>query len=329
MSGVKDYYKVMGVQEKATPEEIKKVYRKLAREFHPDQNKDKPGAEERFKEISEAYSILSDENKRKEYDIQRQNPFFSGRGGPGGQPGQRSQHADPFSAGRAGGRFYRSPDGTYVRMESSQEGRGGGYESDGGFSDLFSSFFAGGPQSQQQSQQQQPRQRPPSSLDKQKTVNISFRRMLAGGKIEFTHQGEKIRVPIPKGIEDGFKIRIKGKGKQAANGRRGNLYVTVRVDEAPGIWREGIDLHTEAPIGMFEAVFGSDGNIKMPLGQHIKVKIPAGVQPGEVLRVRGRGIETDAGTGNLFVHIRVEIPRDLSKKQKAVLSEAARKARIK
>jgi len=323
MSGEKDFYKVLGVSEDVNQEEIKTVYRKLAREFHPDQNKDKPGAEERFKEISEAYSVLSDDNKRKDYDNMRLNPFFSQGGGP--RPGASGfAGGDPFSAGRSGGRFYRTPDGTYVRMDSNQGARGGMPDSDGGLSDLFSSFFS--------SQQPPPRpttSRKPSSLDEHKTVGISFRRMLAGGKIEFSHHGEKIRIPIPKGIEDGFKIRIKGKGKRAANGRRGNLYVTVSVANVEGIWREGNDLHTEATVGMFEAVFGSEGKIKMPLGQQIKVKIPAGVQPGEILRVKGKGIESETGTGNLFVHVRVQIPQKLSAKQKAVLSDASRKARLK
>jgi DnaJ-class molecular chaperone len=322
MSGLKDYYKVLGVPEGATSEEIKKVYRKLAREFHPDQNKDKPGAEDRFKEISEAYSVLSDEKKRKEFDEQRRNPFYSTQGRSSPRQGRGGQTGDPFSAGRGGGRFYRAPDGTYVRMDGGQTGQGQSHESDGGFNDLFSSFFTGG-----QEQQQQHRKDP--ALDRKRTIHISFRRMLAGGKIEFDHQGEKIRVSIPKGIEDGFRIRVKGKGTQASNGRHGNLYITIRVDEAPGIWREGNDLHTEAPIGMFEAVFGSDGKIKLPLGQQISVKIPAGVQPGEVLRVKGKGVATETETGSLFVHVRVMIPKNLNAKQKAALSDAAKKARLK
>jgi len=321
MSGLKDYYKVMGVPEGATSEEIKKVYRKLAREFHPDQNKDKPGAEERFKEISEAYTVLSDVKKRKEYDEQRRNPFFSAQGRSDPRHGQSGQTSDPFSAGRGGGRFYRAPDGTYVRMDDGQRTQSQTDDSDAGFNDIFSSFFSGG------REQQKTRKNP--ALDRHRTIHISFRRMLAGGKIEFDHQGEKIRVSIPKGIQDGFRIRVKGKGKTASNGRSGDLYITIRVDEAPGIWREGNDLHTEAPIGMFEAVFGSDGKIKLPLGQQINVKIPAGVQPGEVLRVKGKGVETESETGSLFVHVRVMIPKNLNAKQKAALSDAARKARLK
>lgn len=339
MSEQKDFYKVLGVKEDAPAAEIKTVYRKLAREFHPDRNKDKPGAEARFKEISEAYSVLSDDKKRREYDQMRKNPFFGSGGGRGpGRPGGgggfgSSGFGDgPFTSA-GGGRFYRTADGTYVRLDSEgggdqpfssgSGGRGGAGRPDagGGFSDIFSQFFGSAPE--------QRKRQGASGLDRKRTVKISFRRMISGGKITLKLGEEKLGIPVPRGVEDGYKIRIRGRGNLAPDGQRGDLYVTIRVTGVEGIWREGLDLHTEASVSVFEAMLGSEGSVKMPLGKKIKVKIPAGVQPGEVLRIKGKGIEADEGTGNLLVHVRVEIPRDLTSKQKSVLAETARKTGLK
>ncbi len=321
MSEQKDFYKVLGVKEDAPADEIKKIYRKLARDFHPDRNKDKPGAEVRFKEISEAYTVLSDHKKRREYDQMRKNPFFGAgpdvrqRGGAGGF-GSR-----PFTSA-SGGRFYEAADGTYVRMDSadpfSSSGSRGAADPAGGLGDIFSQFFG--------SSVNPGKKRRPSGLDRKRTVNISFRRMIAGGKIALKLGEEKLGIPVPRGVEDGYRIRIRGRGHLTPDGQRGDLYVTIRVGTVDGIWRDGLDLHTEAKVSVIEAILGSEGSVKMPLGKKIKIKIPVGVQPGEVLRIKGKGIETDNGTGNLLVHVRVEVPRDLTAKQKSILAEAARKA---
>lgn len=321
MSEQKDFYSTLGVAKTASPEEIKKVYRKLAREYHPDRNKDKPGAEARFKEISEAYSVLSHKKKRAEYDQMRSNPFFGRAAGPG--PG--SGAGEPFTSGRDS-QFYRMPDGTYVRVQSDGPGRatGSGSRQDmggGGFSDLFSQFFGASAESGSI-----PRA---SGLDRKRTVRISFRRMIAGGKINMKIDGENLAIPIPRGVEDGYKVRIRGRGNQAPNGNRGDLYVTVRVGGVEKIHREGLDLHTEAQVSVFEAMLGTEGSVKLPLGKKIKLKIPAGVQAGEILRIKGKGIETDDGTGNLLVHIAIHIPRNLTARQKSILSEAARKTGLK
>ena len=337
MSEQNDFYKILGIREDAPAEEIKRIYRKLARDFHPDRNKDKPGAEARFKEISEAYSVLSDDKKRRDYDQARNPLFFASETGfgRGFEPaGEQRGRSDPFGnqpfTSARGGRFYRKPDGTYVRMDPEGVGRQPftssrtgpvGADAGEGFVDIFSQFFGATAEKEEK--------RRSSRLDRHRTVKISFRRMMVGGKITLKLGAEKLGIPVPRGVEDGYKIRIRGRGNQALDGRRGDLYVTVRVSGIDGIWREGLDLHTEAKVSLFEAMTGSEGSVKIPLGKKIKVKIPAGVQPGEVLRIKGKGIETDKGTGNLLVHVRLVTPRDLTSKQKAIIAEAARKAGLK
>lgn len=308
MAGLMDYYKVLGVKEDATKTEIKKVYRKLARKYHPDHNQDTPGAEERFKEVQEAYEVLSDDKNRRKYDRMRKSPF-------GGSSG------DVFTS-RGGGQFYQAPDGTYIRMEDAGSPGGFGSESPlGGLGDIFSQLFGssdappGGPGKQ-------------PVRDTRRTVRLSFKRMLQGGKIRIKIDGKTMQVPFPKGVRDGYRVRVRGKGRINADGSRGDLYVTFRVNEHHNFIREGNDLHTRVMIRAMEAILGTERSVTDPYGKKIKLRLPSGVQPDEVLRVRGHGIETEREKGNLLVHVEVVIPKDLTEDQKRILDQAAQEAGI-
>lgn len=313
MPQTKDYYDTLGVDEDASAKEIKKAYRDLARKYHPDRNPDKPNAEERFKEIQEAYSVLSDEEKREEYDARRR--FGGGFGGQG------------FSGN--GGRQRRSPGGGFdVRFEQGGEGFGG-------IGDVFSSFFGGGggrggggartrdPFSQRQQRQTS------GGRDVETTLRISFDDALRGGKREVTlPDGEAIRINIPKGVRSGFKIRLRGRGEPGPQGQRGDLYVTFKVADHPRFRRKGDDVYVTEEVDAIEAMLGTERRIPTPYGQRIKVTIPPGTQPGEKLRIRGQGVRTDDHTGDLYVEVVVTIPEDLSDSQRETLRAAAKKANL-
>ncbi|MFB6098887.1 MAG: DnaJ C-terminal domain-containing protein [Salinibacter sp.] len=327
MPQTKDLYDVLGVDEDASQEEIKKKYRKLARKHHPDRNPDDPNAEEKFKEIQKAYSILSDEEKRQQYDAQRRfggGGFGGGGGGRGawGQPGQ-------------GGPDVRFEQGNF---DEAFGGRGGG------LGDIFESFFGGGAgrgrtrsrgrdpfeqQRRQQQRQQQQRQHHQGGQDIETTLKLSFRQALEGGrrKVELP-TGESIRLKIPKGVKDGTKIRLKGRGQRGPRGQRGDLYVTFEVGDHPRFDRKGDDIHLTEEIDMFKAVFGTDVQVPTPYGQHLKLSVPAGTQPGEKLRLKGQGVKTDDGQGDLYVEIDVNIPENLTDEQYDILREAAEEANL-
>ena len=297
MASKKDFYSVLGVSESAKADEIKKAYRKLARQYHPDRNPDDAKAEERFKEIQEAHETLSDPKKRKEYDIRRRNPFGFG---------------DGFQTD-TGGRFYQRPDGTYVRFDRSGGRAGGAGEDAPGFGSLFERFFGGDASAQRNLR----------GSDIQSSVNLTFDQSLQGGKTNVRlPNGTSVRITIPKGVRSGFKIRIRGRGEQGPGGK-GDLYVTFSVAKHPKFRRKEDDLYTTVAINVFEALLGTQRNIETAYGKQIKLNIPAGTQPGEKLRLRRQGVETDETTGDLYVEVEVAVPKDLTTEQKARIAEAA------
>ena len=309
----KNYYEILGVSEDAGAEAIKKAYRKLARTYHPDKNPDAPDAEERFKEIQEAYSVLSDEKTRKEYDLRRKNPF----GAFGG-----------FSA-RNGDHFYQTPDGTYVRFETggAPGGAPGGGDFDpggfGGLGDLFGSFFGGEP-----SGGAGPRTRRTSrGRDVETTMRLSFEDALLGGKTQTVlPDGETVRLTIPKGVKSGFKVRLRERGEPGPTGKRGDLYVTFEVAEHPRFRRTGNDLYVTERVSALDAMLGTTRTITNAYGTQIKLPIPAGTQPGAKLRLKGQGVATEKRTGDLIVEVEVTIPQNLTEAQRAALRRAAEEA---
>lgn len=307
----KDFYNVLGVDEKADAIAIKKAYRKLARELHPDKNPNDAASEERFKEVQQAYETLSDPTKRKQYDRMKR---FGGMGGASG--------GSPFES-RSGFRYRQNPDGTYVRMDPE-------FDAGPGFSDLFERFFGGaapgqgGPGSASAGSA---RPRDPKAYDRNRTIRIAFDRMLKGGKISFSLDGEKISIPFPKGVKEGHKVRIRGKGRPMPDGSRGNLYVTLRVDEDDRFTRDGDAIHTHLSVSVFDALLGAATQILTPHGKRLKLTIPQGSQPGDRLRIKGHGVETDSATGDLIVHLDVFLPQQLTDEQKALIEKARDAAR--
>jgi DnaJ-class molecular chaperone len=308
MASIKNYYQVLGVSEKADAAEIKKAYRALAQKYHPDKNPDDPAAENKFKDVQEAYEILSDPKKRKQYDAVRRNPFGSGRFG------------DFFSTS-GGGRFYRAPDGTYVRTEFSDQDSGAGDIFGDGIGDLFNRIFGSRTESEQR------RDRRPRSGRVDTSIRLTFEQSIRGGKANITlPEGKTVRLSIPKGVRDGFKIRLKGRGHLQSNGKRGDLYVTFAVEKSKEFKRVSDDLYTHVSIGVLEAILGTTRNIKNAYGETVKLTIPGGIQPAEKLRLRGQGVRTDDGTGDLYVQVDVTIPKNLNVSQRKALEDWGRNA---
>jgi molecular chaperone DnaJ len=284
----RDYYKVLGVKNDASKDEIKRAYRRLAQKHHPDANKNDPEAERRFKEISEAHAILSNDEKRREYDQIRS---FAGAGGNpfGFRPG---------GAGVPGG----------VRVDIGDLFGGGGGR--GGVGDLFEEVFGFGPHRSQRGQ------------DVETETGLSFDQALIGTTIEL-HDGTKVR--IPPGVRDGARIKVAGKGGDAPGGQSGDLYVKVHVPSHPLFTATGNgDVRMTLPVTIAEAALGT--KVEIPaVDDVVTVKVPAGTKAGRTLRVKGKGgPRPSGGRGDLLVKIEVAVPQKLSKREREVLEEFAR-----
>ena len=315
MPAVTDYYAVLGVDSDASQKEIKTAYRAKARALHPDTNPGDAAAEEQFKAVQQAYAAVGDEAKRAAYDRARQNPYGGGSpfGGFGGQT----------SAPSGAGRFYRTPDGTYVRVDAT--GAGPGPEPGGDFTfggdgigDLFERYF-GGAQGGAPGGPQAPRgPAPRGGRDVEATVRLSFEEALAGGPQEFTAPGgETVRVTVPQGVRDGLRLKLAGRGEPAPGGRGapGDLFLTVHVTPDARFRRDGDDLARTHAITAVEAMLGTTLSVATAYGQTVRLRVKPGTAPGAKLRVKGQGVRTASGAGDLTVEIDVAVP---------VLSDEAR-----
>ena len=294
----KDFYKVLGVSKDADEATIKKAYRKLARTWHPDQNKGNPEAEERFKEIGEAYTVLSNPEQRQQYDAIRSMGAGGFRGGAGGGGASGVNFEDLFGAFGGG-------NGGNVRFSTS--GGGAGINLD----DILGAFggFGGAHGSPYQ-------QAPQKGEDLHASTRITLKQSLSGVNIKLAVSGKPMTVKVPKGIKDGQSVRLRGKGKASINGgSAGDLIVTIHVEEDPVYSREGNDLRMTLPVTFAEATLGA--NVELPLidGSTVTVKVPSGSDSGRTLRLKGRGVATKKGTGDLLATISVVVPKDLTPEQ--------------
>ena len=294
----KDFYKVLGVSKDADEATIKKAYRKLARTWHPDQNKGNPEAEERFKEIGEAYTVLSNPEQRQQYDAIRSMGAGGFRGGAGGGGASGVNFEDLFGAFGGG-------NGGNVRFSTS--GGGAGFNLD----DILGAFggFGGAHGSPYQ-------QAPQKGEDLHASTRITLKQSLSGVNIKLAVSGNPMTVKVPKGIKDGQSVRLRGKGKASINGgSAGDLIVTIHVEEDPVYSREGNDLRMTLPVTFAEATLGA--NVELPLidGSTVTVKVPAGSDSGRTLRLKGRGVATKKGAGDLLATISVVVPKDLTPEQ--------------
>jgi molecular chaperone DnaJ len=361
MAPSKDYYQILGVPDKASADDIKKEYRKLAKQYHPDANPNDKAAAERFKEISEAYSVLSDPDQRKKYDTMRKFGAFAG--------GPRSWGA---RSGQSGSTSFEDIDvGGFG---------GGGFSGFGGLGDIFSSIFGKGKRSGEVEPIEQ-------------VVEIPFKVAALGGKVPISvpvteacpacggsgaapgaqvstcgecsgrgtvsfgqggfavtrpcpacrgrgrvasspctgcsGQGEvsvnkRIRVTVPPGTDSGHKVRLKGQGQRdPTGGRSGDLIVTFRVKSDRFFKRDGLDIYCTIPLNLAQAAFGTKLQVRTIHGHKVVVRIPPATQPGRKLRIKGQGIERNGRKGDQFVEIAVAIPDDLSPEQEKLLKDFA------
>lgn len=277
----KDFYKTLGVSKDATSEEIKKAYRKLARQHHPDKNPGDEAAEQRFKDISEAHSVLSDPEDRQQYDAIR--AMGSGARFSGSSSTGPSGFEDIF-----GGLFGQGHPGT------------GGGRFGGGFEDIFGGAggrFGGGA--------------PAKGADRTASTTISFKGAVRGTTVGLREpNGTVIDVRIPAGIKSGQKVRVKGKGQQGPGGS-GDLLVEVTVQSHSFFERDGDTIRIHVPISFDEAVRGATIEVPTIHGETVKIKVPAGSSSGKTLRLKGHGIRRSKSSGDMLVTVDVDVPADL------------------
>jgi len=297
----KDFYKILGVAKDASDADIKKAYRKLARQHHPDTNAGNAASEKKFKDISEAYSVLSDPDERQQYDAIR--AMGSGaRFAPGGAGATNGGFEDMF-----GGLFT----GNTGRHAGGFNPAGGGIPPE--FADLFGGF-GGAPGFQRT---------PQKGADRTASTSISFAGSIRGTTIGLREpSGEVIDVRVPAGIKDGQKVRVRGKGQPGAAGN-GDLVVSVSVQPHAFYTRDGDNLRIHVPVTFPEAALGADIEVPTIDGETVKVRVPAGTPSGRTLRVKGKGVKTSKGTGDLLVTIDVAVPRNLNKDAEAAVKAFA------
>jgi molecular chaperone DnaJ len=365
----KDYYQILGVSEKADASEIKKAYRKLAMLYHPDANQNDPKAAERFKEVGEAYAVLSDAQKRKQYDQMRRMGPFTGFGGAprGGGPG--------FGTGAGDARFTVDDLGDL-----------------GGLGDLFSSIFDFG-------RKRKPRTGPERGGNVEYTVEVSFETAARGGTIAVTipvveecaacggsgaaagtrsevctecsgtgtvsfgqggfavnrpcpacygrgqiptqpcgacggsgrvRQERKIRLKIPAGVDTGSKIRLAGQGERGhAGGPPGDLLITVSVKPHRFFRRKGLDVHCTVPVNIAQAALGSKIRVRTVGGGKVSLKVPAGSQSGTKFRIPDQGIEKGGKRGDQYVQIKITVPDQMDEDEERLMREFAEAADLK
>lgn len=303
-----DYYKVLGVERNATQDDIKKAYRKMARKYHPDLNKDDPNAKDKFQEINEANEVLSDPEKRKKYD----------------EYGEHWKHADEFKAEREAYQRAQERGGqsAYWYSVNGDDFMGGfGRGNASGFSDFFEQLFGHGASAGRSGRGYNMMSR---GGDIEAQMNLSLREAAVTHKQTFSVNGENLRITIPAGIADGQMIKLKGHGEKGSNGAPdGDLYITFQIAPDPNFKREGDDLFTDVDIDLYTAVLGGSVNVNTIDGM-VKLKVNPGTQNDTKVRLRGKGfpVYKKEGTfGDLIVTYHVDIPTSLSEKQKELFTQ--------
>lgn len=293
----KDFYQVLGVSKEASAQEIKKAYRKKARELHPDRHPGDKAAEEKFKQAGEAYSVLNDPEQRQQYDAIRAMGsggarFASGPGGAGGAGGFEDVFSSMFGGQGGNVRFETNGGAGGPRMEDIFSMFGGG-GAPGGFGGQGG--FGGGA--------------PAKGQDLSARTKLSFREAVQGSQIHLTVDGRTVNARIPAGVHDGQKIRLRGKGRPGPGGApAGDLLLTLDVADHP-VWSlDGENLRLTVPVSFDEAVLGTRIEVPLMDGGSVKLKVPAGTPSGRTLRVKGKGVKTGKSVGDLLATIQVAVP---------------------
>lgn len=307
----KDYYKVLGVSKTASQEEIKKSYRKLAVKYHPDKNKGDKASEDKFKEISEAYNVLSDPEKRRQYDELGSNwNRYQQRGGPGGF------NWSEYARQQGGGAYQQTYDFNDVF-----EGAGNGGGRKGGFSDFFQSFFGGGGFDPAGGGRQTAAFK---GQDLQAEMAISLEDAYRGITHIMNVHGQQMRIKLKPGIEDKQTLKLAGKGAPGIHGGTpGDLYLTVYVGKHPQFERKGDDLYLDLSVELYTSILG--GKVTVPtLSGPVNMQLPEGTQNGKVLRLREKGMpryNKSGQFGDLYVRVQVELPVQLSAEEKQLFEK--------
>jgi len=297
----KDLYKILGVSRTASDKEIKQAYRKLARQYHPDVNPGNKSAEEKFKDINNAYEVLSDPEKRKKYD----------------QFGDKWQYADQF-AGAQG-----NPFGGFSGFKNAGGNNNFSYQyvdmSDlGDLGDLFKGFTSGFTGRGRTS-------RPMQGRDIDTSTEITLEEAFNGTtRLIQDTSGHRIEVKVPAGVKNGQRIKVSGKGEPGmAGGPAGDLYLVVSILEHPVFHLNGNDIHVEVPVPLTDAILGGEVSVPTPKGKSLALKIPSETQNGKVFRLAGQGmpeIGKDA-KGDLFAKVKVILPENLTEREKELFKQ--------
>jgi len=288
----KDFYATLGVPKDADETAIKKAYRQLAKELHPDRNPGNAQAEKKFKDVGEAYAVLSNPDERKQYDAVR----AMGGGGP------------RFQAGGGGAQGFEDVFGGMFGGAGAQQAGAAGFE------DILSQMFAGGGY----------QRGPQKGSDIAAVTEVSFREAAQGATVTLGLDGQRVSTRIPVGVQDGQKIRVPGKGRPGSNGGpNGDLLLTVRVGKHPVFSYDGLNLRVQVPVTYAEAALGATVQVPTLSGEKVSVKVPAGTASGQILRVKGRGLTSRDKTGDLHVAIVVDVPRKLSRHAKQAVEALA------
>lgn len=304
----RDYYQTLGVEKSANEQEIKKAYRRLARQHHPDVNPGDKKAEERFKEINEAYEVLSDPEKRQKYD----------RLGANWQAYQRTGQ-DPtgfdWAQWMAG-----APGGGRVRVDYGDLGNIFG---EGGFSDFFQAIFGGGSALRPPGQAQA---RPQHGRSVEHTVQVTLEEAFQGTQRVLAIDNKRLEVKIPAGVRTGSKVRVAGEGYPGvAGGPGGDLFLVIEVLPHPVFERDGDNLRCEVTVDLYTAVLGGEVTVPTLTGQGA-LRIPEGTQSGQVFRLRGQGmphLRDPQQRGNLLAKVRVQLPEKLTDQQRQLFRQLA------
>jgi curved DNA-binding protein len=295
----RDYYQILGVTRGATQDEIKKAYRKLARQYHPDNNPGDKKSEAKFKEINEANEVLSDADKRKKYD----------------------QLGSQWQQYQRGGGDPRGFDWSQWQTNRNQGNVdlnnlfGGG----GDFSDFFTNIFGGAGATSGRSR----RRGPTRGQNIEQPIEISLHDAYHGATLTLQKDGQKMEVKVPPGISTGSKIRMSGQGAPGQGGPAGDLFLNVTVQPDPVFEREGDNLRTTVSIDLYTALLGGEASVPTMKG-NVQLKIPAGTQPNQVMRLRGQGmpqLHYPQNFGDLLVKINVNLPTNLSEAERKLVEE--------
>jgi curved DNA-binding protein len=307
----KDYYKILGVDRKASEEMIKRAYRKLAMQFHPDRNPGDKKSEEKFKEINEAYQVLSDPAKRSRYDqLGESYTHWQQHGAPGGF------NWDEWSTGMPGGGNVR------VEMGDLEDLFGGG------FSEFFRRIFGGMPDLRSTGSVRTRTVEPPSRRERipyEQEVTINLNEAFKGSTRTIDIDGRRLNVKTPPGAKTGTKIRIADAVPIGRSDEKTDLYLVIKVQEDAHFERKGDNLYTDVNVDFYTAILG--GEVIVPtMSGNVVLTIPAGTQPGQTFRLSGRGmprLKNPSIHGDLFVRTKVNIPRNLTPQQRKLFQELA------